>query len=108
MAAVLLSACATPVHGRATRGSGQPSSGGSTPARAAISAHDLLLQDGDATPLGRVTARALGDSYFVSVRPPECSAALLFKGSPLLPAGQSDYAESGYRVGGPALYAESV
>jgi hypothetical protein len=108
IAAVLLSACATSVSGRAIRASGQPSSGGSTPARAAISAHDLLLQDGDATPLGRVTATPVGDSYFISARPPECSAALLFKGSPLLPAGQSDYAESGYRVGGPALYAESV
>jgi hypothetical protein len=108
IAAVLLSACAASVPGRAIRASDQRSSGGSTPARTAISAHDLLLQDGDATPLGRVTATPVGDSYFVSARPPQCSAALLFKGSPLLPAGQSDYAESGYRVGGPALYAESV
>lgn len=108
IAAMMLSACGTSVTGRGIRASDQPSSVGSTPARAAISAHDLLLQDGDPTPLGRVTATPVGDSYFVSVRPPQCSAALLFKGSPLLPAGQSDYAESGYRVGGPALYAESV
>ena len=33
---------------------------------------------------------------------------LLFKGSPLRPAGSSDHAESGYRVDGQALYAESV
>jgi hypothetical protein len=66
------------------------------------------LRDGDTTPLGPVTAGPVGDSYFTSARPPECSAALLFKGSPLLPAGLSDHAESGYRVGGPALYAESV
>jgi hypothetical protein len=108
MAAVLLSACATSVSGRAIRASGQPPPGGPTPARAAISAPDLLLQDGDDTPLGRATATPVGDSYFVSVRPPECSAALLFKGSPMLPAGKSDHAESAYRVGGSALYAESV
>ena len=33
---------------------------------------------------------------------------LLFKGSPVLPTGKSVHAESGYRFGGPALYAESV
>jgi len=33
---------------------------------------------------------------------------LLFKSSPLRPAGSSDNAESAYRFGGPALYAESV
>jgi hypothetical protein len=108
IAAVLLSACATPVQGRAIRSSGQPAPGGSTVVRAAISAPDLLLQDGDTTPLGRVTATPVGDNYFVSVRPPECSAALLFKGSPVPPAGKSEHAESAYRVAGPALYAESV
>jgi hypothetical protein len=108
IAAVLLSGCATSVTGRAIRASGQPQPGGSTPARAAIQARDLLLQDGDATPLGRVTAAPVGNSYFVSARPPECAAALVFKGSPVLPAGKSDHAESAYRVGGPALYAESV
>jgi len=106
--AVVLSACATSVTGRPIRPSGPPSPGGSTPARAAISARDLLLQEGDATPLGRVTAAPVGDNYFTSVRPPECSAALLFKGSPVLPTGKSVHAESGYRFGGPALYAESV
>jgi hypothetical protein len=79
-----------------------------TPARAPISARDLLLQDGDTTPLGAATATTVGDNYFTGARPPECSAALLFKGSPLRPAGSSDYAESAYRFGGPALYAESV
>jgi hypothetical protein len=71
-------------------------------------ARDLLLQDGDTTPLGAATATAVDDSYFTGARPPECSAALLFKGSPLLSPGSSDRAESAYRVGGPALYAESV
>ena len=106
--AVMLSACATSVTGRAIRASGPPPPGGSTPARAAISARDLLLQDGDTTPRGRVTAVAVGDNYFTSVRPPECSAALPFKGSPVLPGAKSVHAESGYRVDGPALYAESV
>jgi len=105
--AVMLSACATSVTGRAIRASGPPA-GGSTPARAAISARDLLLQDGDTTPLGRATAAPVGDNYFTTVRPPECSAALLFKGSPVLPGAKSVHAESGYRVDGPALYAESV
>ncbi len=106
VAALVLSACAASVTGTAIRAPGTPP--GPTPVRAAISARDLLLQEGDATPLGRVTATSVGDSYFVSVRPKECSAALLFKGSPVLPAGKSVRAESGYRVDGPGLYAESV
>ncbi|HUH72590.1 MAG TPA: hypothetical protein VLZ05_29360 [Mycobacterium sp.] len=109
IAALTLSACTTSVTGRATRAAGQP--GVSTSAKATpapFSARDLLLQDADSTPLGPATAVAVGDNYFTSARPPECSAALLFKGSPLRPAGSSDHAESAYRVGGPALYAESV
>src|ERR1700739_2359958 len=106
--AVMLSACATSVTGRAIRAAGPAPPGGATPARATTSARDLLLQDGDTTPLGRATGAAVGDTYFASVRPPECSAALLFKGSPLLPGAKSVHVESGYRFGGPALYAESV
>jgi predicted small secreted protein len=88
IAALMLSACATSVAGRAIRASGQPPGGSARP-HAAVSA-------------------PVGDSYFTSARPPECSAALLFKGSPLLPSGSSDRAESAYRLRGPALYAESV
>jgi hypothetical protein len=106
IAALLVSACATSVTGRAVRAPGEP--GGSPRAHAAISARDLLLQDGDSTPLGPAGATAVGDSYFTSARPPECSATLLFKGSPLVPAGASEHAESAYRFGGPAFYAESV
>ena len=110
--ALMLGACTTSVTGRATRASGQPpgvsTSGKTTPAPATISARDLLLQDGDTTPLGPAAAVPLSDNYFTSARPPECSAALLFKGSPLRPAGSTDHAESQYRVTGPALYAESV
>jgi hypothetical protein len=106
IAAVVVSACATSVMGRAVRAPGQP--GIPAGAHAAISARDLLLPDGDATPLGPATATPVGDNYFTSARPPECSAALLFKGSPLVPPGSSEHAESAYRVAGPALYAESV
>ena len=106
VAALLASACSTPVTGRAVRAPGQP--GGSARAQTTVSARDLLLQDGDTTPLGPVTASPIGDNYFTGARPPECSAALLFKGSPLVPAGASDHAESAYSAGGPALYAESV
>lgn len=100
LAAVMLGGCTSVVSGKAIRAAGR------LPAPA--SAHDLLLQDGDDTPLGRATAAPVGDNYFTSVRPPECSAALLFKGSPLRPSGASDFAQSSYNVSGPALYAESV
>lgn len=39
---------------------------------------------------------------------PNARRPCLFKGSPLRPAGSSDHAESTYRFGGAALYAESV
>lgn len=55
-----------------------------------------------------VTQSRVGDSYFTSAVPPECSAALLFKGSPLRPDGSSDHAEAAYNVTGPLPYAESV
>jgi hypothetical protein len=106
VAAVMVSACAASVAGRAVRAPGQP--GVPAHAHLAISAHELLLPDGDTTPLGPATATVVGDNYFTSARPPECSAALLFKVSPLLPLGSAEHAESAYRVGGPALYAESV
>jgi hypothetical protein len=98
--AVTLCACTTSVAGRAVRAPGQrPPS---------ISARDLLLQDGERTPFGPATAGSAGSSYFTSARPPECAAALLFEGSPLRPPGSADHAETAYRVGGQALYAESI
>jgi hypothetical protein len=106
IAAVMVSACASSVAGRAVRAPGQP--GVPANAHLAISAHELLLPDGETTPLGPAAATGVGDNYFTSARPPECSAALLFKGSPLLPRGSAEHAESGYRVGGRAEYAESV
>ena len=99
-AAVVLGACTTSVPGRAVR------AGGRLPA--SNSARELLLQDGDNTPLGPARATRVGDNYFTSLRPKECSAALLFKGSPLQPRGATDSAESAYGFGGQALYAESI
>src|SRR5258707_3765747 len=99
-AVVRLGGCHQSVAGKAVRAAG--------PRPAQISARDLLLQDGERTPVGVATAIPLGTNYFTSARPPECSAALLFEGSPLRPAGSSDHAEMAYRVDGPALYAESV
>ncbi|SOJ54823.1 Putative lipoprotein LprH [Mycobacterium simulans] len=100
VAAVVLVACTASVTGRAVRAAGR--------SPAPILARDVLLHDGDRTPLGPAVATKVGDNYFTSARPPECSAALLFRGSPLRPPGSSDFAESAYRVDGPALYAESV
>jgi hypothetical protein len=111
LVALTLCACTTSVSGRAIRapdqspGAGSPSA---SPGSARIPARDLLLQDGDTTPLGVAAAVPVGDSYFTSVQPPECSAALLFKGSPLRPARSSDHAESEYKFSSPALYAESI
>ncbi|GAB3020683.1 hypothetical protein [Mycobacterium bourgelatii] len=102
LAAVVSSGCTTSVAGHAVRAAGGRPSG-------PISAQALLLQDGDDTPLGRASSEPVGDNYFTSVQPPACSAALLFKGSPLRPAGASDFAESAYRFGdSSALYAESI
>jgi hypothetical protein len=95
--------CATSATGRAIRAPGEPMSAKSLP-----SARDLLLQNGDTTPLGPASAVPAGASYFTSVRPPECSAALLFEGSPLRPPGSSDHAEASYGFGSRALYAESI
>lgn len=108
--ALTLGACTNSVSGQAARAGGQSPSGTSkpTPTAKPIAARDLLLQDGNTTPLGRAVATPVGDSYFTSVQPPECAAALLFKGSPLLPAGSADHAESAYSVGSQALYAESA
>jgi hypothetical protein len=100
IAAVTLGACTTSVTGRAVRAP--------KPAPTRMSARDLLLQNGDTTPLGPATAVTVGSNYFTSARPPECSAALLFEGSPLRPAGSSDHAESSYSFASQALYAESI
>src|SRR5262249_46067036 len=96
IAAVTLSACTTLITGRAVR------------AHAPVTARELLLRDGDTTPLGSAIQTNVGDNYFTSSRPPQCSAAVLFKGSPLRPAGAADYAESAYTFDSRALYAESV
>jgi hypothetical protein len=111
LVAVALCACTTSVSGRAIPDPGHSPAGvprSASPTAAPIPARDLLLQNGDSTPLGPASATAVGASYFTSVQPADCSAALLFKGSPLPPPRPADHAESAYRVGGPALYAESI
>ncbi|OBJ49159.1 hypothetical protein A9W95_02800 [Mycobacterium sp. 1423905.2] len=91
-------ACTTWVPGRPVRAAGQ----------VPMSARELLLHDGDDTPLGPAHVVPVGDNYFTSVQPPICAAALLFKNSPLRPPAARDSAEAAYTFGGPAQYAESI
>jgi hypothetical protein len=80
-----------------------------TPAPAPLpSAASLLLPDGATTPAGTAQRIPLGDNYFTSAQPPNCGAAVLFRNSPLVPAGSTDHAESGYNLGDNDLMAESV
>ncbi|MCV7232237.1 hypothetical protein [Mycobacterium branderi] len=102
--ALLLAACTTLVPGHPTTVPGPPPA----PHKPMPSARDLLLHDGDRTPMGPATAASRDDELFTGARPPECAAALAFKDSPLLPVNASDHADSSYRVGSSALYAESV
>jgi hypothetical protein len=108
--AATLAACAYPVPGRpvaATGGhSAQQSSSAITPTHP--SASELLLGDGDQTPLGPGKRDSIGGTFFTRVRPPECEPALLFKDSPLRPAGSTDHAESSYSLKPSAIYAESA
>jgi hypothetical protein len=110
IAATILAACTTTVAGHPIAADGQlpPSSSATWPVTASISASDLLLRDGDRTPLGPAMATPVGDAFFTSARPSQCSAALLFRDSPLKPAGASDHAESAYSFGTSAIYAESA
>jgi hypothetical protein len=108
--ATMLAACATTVRGHPIAAGDQlPFSSPTTrPATASIPASDLLLRDGDETPLGSAVATPVGDAFFTNARPQQCSAALLFKDSPLRPASSSDHAETAYSFGTSAIYAESA
>jgi hypothetical protein len=108
--ATTLAACTTTVAGHSIAAGGQlsPSSSATRPATTSISASRLLLRDGDRTPFGPAAATPVGDAFFTSARPSQCSAALLFRDSPLRPAGSSDHAESAYGFGTSAIYAESA
>jgi hypothetical protein len=109
--AAILAACTSSVAGQpvAAGGHSPPPSGSATkPARPRVSARDLLLRECEQTPLGPATPAEVGDTFFTSVRPPECAAAVLFKNSPLRPLGSSDHAESAYTFGTSAIYAESA
>lgn len=106
VAALMLSACTTVVTGSAVRAPDHAP--GTSAASHSAAARNLLLQTGDSTPLGPAKAETVGDSYFTGARPSECVPAVVFKGSPLPPAGASDTAESSYTFDGPARYAESI
>jgi hypothetical protein len=108
--AVALAACTTSVAGHpiAAGGHRAPSRSTTQPASTPISASDLLLHDGDRTPFGPAVAMLVGNTFYTSARPPQCSAALLFKDSPLRPAGSFDHDESAYSFGTSAIYAESA
>ncbi|HEY9304199.1 MAG TPA: hypothetical protein VIO95_07910 [Mycobacterium sp.] len=86
----------------------QPSGSSTKPARPHVSARDLLLREGEQTPFGPAAPGEVGDTFFTSVQPPECTAALLFKDSPLRPLGSSDHAESAYQTSRTQIYAESA
>ncbi len=100
LAATVSAGCTSSVDGNAVRAKGQSAR--------APSARELLLADGDQTPWGPARSAPLGDDYFTSVRPKECTAALLFRRSPLRPSDASDYAESAYTFGDAKRYAESI
>jgi hypothetical protein len=105
IAVVTVGGCAKTVAGHAIRSPGQSPT---TVKAAPIPARDLVLQDGNDTPLGPATSAPVSDNYFTSARPPECSAAMLFEGSPVRPPGSTDHAESSYKFDSQALYAESI
>lgn len=109
--AVTLTGCTNPVAGKPVAAGGhstQSSTSATMPAHPPVAARDLLLGDGDKTPLGPAQQAPVGNTFFTSVRPPECDPALLFKDSPLRPAGSTDHAESSYSLGPSAIYAESA
>jgi hypothetical protein len=108
--AAILAACSTSATGHPVAAGGHPPqpSGSATKPTRPVSARDLLLRAGEQTPLGQETPAEVGDTFFTSVRPPECAAAMLFKASPLRPAGSSDHAESAYKFGTSSIYAESA
>lgn len=109
--AAILAACTTSVTGQPVAAGGhspQPSGSATKPVRPRVSARDLLLHEGEQTPFGPAAPDAVGDTFFTSVRPPECTAAVLFKDSPLRPLGSSDHAESAYYFSATQIYAEST
>ncbi|MGA8546016.1 MAG: hypothetical protein WB785_12255 [Mycobacterium sp.] len=109
--AAILAACTNSVTGAPVAAGGhtpQPSSSATKPARPKVSARDLLLREAEPTPYGPAAPGAVGDTFFTSVRPPECAAAVLFKDSPLRPPGSSDHAESAYIFSRTEIYAESA
>lgn len=108
LATLAVTSCTTTVTGHPAPGE-QPSPATRATPPTPLAADDLLLPNRGQTPIGAVTMTAVGTNYYVGAEPPACSAALLFKGSPLRPAQATGTAESAYTfVDTAALYAESV
>ncbi|ORA31289.1 hypothetical protein BST13_25670 [Mycobacterium aquaticum] len=98
LAAGLLSGCTDVVSGAANRAQSHP----------VVPARTLLLAEGTRTPAGPASQIPVGTSYFTAAQPQECTAATLFLGSPLVPPGAADHAETGYRTSGGVMMAETV
>jgi hypothetical protein len=98
LAGGLLSGCTDVVSGAANRAQAHP----------VVPARSLLLAEGSRTPAGPASPIQVGTSYFTAAQPQECTAAALFLGSPLIPPGAADHAETGYRTSGGVMMAESV
>jgi len=110
-AAVLLSGCTHPVPGHpvAAEAAATTTTPSSAPAPASLpDAMSLLLPSGSTTPAGAATQTFVGSNYYTSADPASCAAAVLFKNSPLIPAGSVQHAESGYTLNGSAMMAESA
>src|SRR5260370_5939703 len=93
--AAILAACTTSVTGQPVAADGhppQPSGSATKPTRPSVSARDLLLREGEQTPLGPAMPAAVGDTFFTIVRPPDSAAAGLLKDSTLRPTTASDHA----------------
>lgn len=98
LVAGLLSGCTDMVSGAANRAQVHP----------VVPARSLLLAEGTRTPAGPASQIPVGSSYFTAAQPQECTAATLFLGSPLIPTGAADHAETGYRTSGGVMMAEAV
>ena len=110
-AAALLSGCTHPVPGQpvAAEATASTTASSSAPAPASLpDAASLLLPSGSTTPVGTATQTFVGANYYTSADPASCAAAVLFKNSPLIPAGSVQHAESGYTLNGTAMMAESA
>lgn len=108
---VLLAGCTNLIPGHPVAADGAapaPTTATTSAAAPPPQAAALLTPTGAETPAGIVAQSPVGVNYFTSADPPDCAAAILFVGSPLIPPGSVDHAETSYTTGGAAMMAESV